>query len=73
MSASRQGLSRVKSATVGNPFHPSILEYSLGANPMIHELVEEAFPVVQGMLEIPDRPGLGLTVRADFVARYRKD
>ena len=50
-----------------------ILEYSLGANPMIHELVEEAFPVVQGMLEIPDRPGLGLTVRADFVARYRKD
>ena len=50
-----------------------ILEYSLGANPMIHELVEEAFPVLDGMLEIPDRPGLGITIRADFVARYRKD
>ena len=49
-----------------------ILEYSLGANPMIHELVEERFPVENGRLEIPDRPGLGITVREDFVARYRK-
>ena len=49
-----------------------ILEYSLGANPMIHELVEEKFPVVAGSLEIPDRPGLGITVRDDFVALYRK-
>ncbi len=49
-----------------------ILEYSLGANPMIHELVEEKFPVVGGLLEIPDRPGLGITVRDDFVDRYRK-
>ena len=38
-----------------------ILEYSLGANPMIHELVEERFTVEGGMLEIPDRPGLGIT------------
>jgi L-alanine-DL-glutamate epimerase-like enolase superfamily enzyme len=50
-----------------------ILEYSLGANPMIHELVEEKFPVVGGCVEVPDRPGLGITVRADFVARYRKN
>lgn len=49
-----------------------ILEYSLGANPMIHELVEERFPVQDGLLEIPDRPGLGITVRDDFVAQYRK-
>ena len=50
-----------------------ILEYSLGANPMIHDLVEESFPVEGGMLAIPDRPGLGITVRDDFVARYRKN
>jgi L-alanine-DL-glutamate epimerase-like enolase superfamily enzyme len=49
-----------------------ILEYSLGANPMIHELVQEKFQVVDGSLEIPDRPGLGITVRDDFVAQYRK-
>jgi L-alanine-DL-glutamate epimerase-like enolase superfamily enzyme len=49
-----------------------MLEYSLGANPMIHELVEEQFPVHAGMVEIPSRPGLGITIRADFVERYRK-
>ena len=50
-----------------------ILEYSLGANPMIHEMVEESFPVKGGTLAIPERPGLGITVRQDFVARYRKN
>ena len=49
-----------------------ILEYSLGANPMIHDLVEEAFPVHGGMVDIPSRPGLGITVRDDFVEQYRK-
>ena len=49
-----------------------ILEYSLGANPMIHELIEERYTVEGGMLAIPDRPGLGITIRDDFVQRYRK-
>ncbi len=48
-----------------------IVEYSLGANPMLHDLVEERFPVVDGMVEIPDRPGLGVTINEDFVARHR--
>lgn len=49
-----------------------ILEYSLGANPMLHELAVEDFPVVEGHIEIPDRPGLGVTIDEDFVGRYRK-
>jgi L-alanine-DL-glutamate epimerase-like enolase superfamily enzyme len=49
-----------------------ILEYSLGANPMLHELAVEDFPVIEGYVEIPDRPGLGVTIDEDFVARYRK-
>ncbi len=48
-----------------------ILEYSLGANPMLHDLVEEDFTVVDGHIEIPDRPGLGLTLDPVFVERYR--
>ena len=48
-----------------------ILEYSLGANPLLHELVEEGFPVKDGLVDIPDRPGLGLTINQDFVQRYR--
>src|SRR5205085_11315940 len=38
-----------------------ILEYSLGANPMIHELIEESLTVEGGMLTMPDLPGLGIT------------
>jgi len=49
-----------------------ILEYSLGANPLLHELVHEKFPVVDGQLEIPDRPGLGITVDEDFVRRHAR-
>src|SRR5690606_18301112 len=47
-----------------------LLEYSLGANPLLHELAEENFPVVDGMVEIPDRPGLGITINYDFVQRH---
>jgi L-alanine-DL-glutamate epimerase-like enolase superfamily enzyme len=48
-----------------------ILEYSLGANPMLHELALEDFPVVDGMIEIPERPGLGVTIDETFVERHR--
>jgi L-alanine-DL-glutamate epimerase-like enolase superfamily enzyme len=44
-----------------------IVEYSLGANPMIHDLVEETVEVKNGMIEIPDRPGLGFTIAEDFL------
>lgn len=48
-----------------------IVEYSLGWNPMLHELAEESFPVVDGHVAVPDRPGLGVTVRPEFVERHR--
>jgi L-alanine-DL-glutamate epimerase-like enolase superfamily enzyme len=47
-----------------------ILEYSLGANPMLHDLVEETFAVKEGFIEIPEQPGLGITVNDSFVKRY---
>ncbi|MBI2218430.1 MAG: mandelate racemase/muconate lactonizing enzyme family protein [Candidatus Rokubacteria bacterium] len=49
-----------------------VLEYSLGANPLLHELVHETFPVAGGHVEIPDRPGLGITVDEDFVRRHAR-
>src|SRR5918996_109601 len=48
-----------------------ILEYSLGANPMLHKLALEDFTVEGGMIEIPDRPGLGVTIDQSFVDRHR--
>lgn len=50
-----------------------ILEYSLGANPLLHELGVENFTVEDGRLAVPDRPGLGVTINEDFVRAYRID
>ena len=47
-----------------------IVEYSLGANPLLHDLVEEDFLVKDGMIEVPERPGLGVTVREDFLKQH---
>lgn len=47
-----------------------IIEYSLGANPMLHDLIEEDFPCINGHVEFPERPGLGITVRQNFVEKY---
>lgn len=47
-----------------------ILEYSLGANPLLHELAKEKFTAEGGMVEIPDRPGLGVTIDHAFAERY---
>ena len=42
----------------------------LGANPLLHDLVEEDFLVKDGMIEVPERPGLGITIREDFLAKH---
>ncbi len=47
-----------------------ILEYSVGANPMLHDLIEEKVEVKGGMIAIPDRPGLGITVRESVLSSH---
>jgi L-alanine-DL-glutamate epimerase-like enolase superfamily enzyme len=39
----------------------------------LHDLVHETFTVADGTLEIPDRPGLGITVDEEFVRRHARD
>jgi L-alanine-DL-glutamate epimerase-like enolase superfamily enzyme len=38
---------------------------------MLHGLAEEDFPVEDGHIAIPERPGLGVTINQDFVDEYR--
>ncbi len=38
--------------------------------PMRHELAVEKFQAVDGWIEVPDRPGLGLTLNEEFVAAH---
>jgi L-alanine-DL-glutamate epimerase-like enolase superfamily enzyme len=47
-----------------------IIEFSLGANPLLHELVEEPMVVTDGVLTPPSRPGLGVTPRPAFIEKY---
>ena len=49
-----------------------ILEYSLGANPMLHDMIEEKIVVERGDIVFPERPGLGITLREDQVRRYAR-
>jgi L-alanine-DL-glutamate epimerase-like enolase superfamily enzyme len=39
-------------------------------NPMQHELVEEPIDQVDGQVEVPHKPGLGITVREEVVRKY---
>ena len=49
----------------------TILEYSLGFNPLLHELGVEPPVVRDGRMYIPDRPGLGVTLNQEFVQKYQ--
>jgi L-alanine-DL-glutamate epimerase-like enolase superfamily enzyme len=47
-----------------------VIEYSLGANPMIHDLVVDKISVEDGLIEIPSRPGLGFTISEAFLEAH---
>lgn len=47
-----------------------VIEFSLGANPMIHDLIGETVRVEDGMVAIPETPGLGFTISEHFVEKH---
>ncbi|MEO8242992.1 MAG: mandelate racemase/muconate lactonizing enzyme family protein [bacterium] len=50
-----------------------IVEFSLGANPMIHTLSRGSVTVKDGTIAVPDGPGLGLDMDTEVIARYAKN
>lgn len=50
----------------------AIIEFSLGGNPMMYDLVNEQISTENGKIKEPTAPGLGLTVNWDFVKEYRQ-
>lgn len=49
-----------------------VIEFSVGGNPMLYDLVEEPIRAEQGEIAAPTRPGLGVTPRPDFVQEFRQ-
>lgn len=50
----------------------TVIEYSLGASPFLHELPEETIEVADGRIVAPTRPGLGVTPRPEFIAEHTR-
>lgn len=50
-----------------------VIEFSLGGNPMMYDLVNEKITVENGMISAPTAPGLGLTPNWDFVREFKQD
>lgn len=48
-----------------------VIEFSLGANPILHDLMQEEIRVEGGEVAAPNRPGLGVTPVEAFVEEYR--
>jgi L-alanine-DL-glutamate epimerase-like enolase superfamily enzyme len=49
-----------------------IVEFSLGANPMIHDLSRAPVRVEGGTIAVPDAPGLGLEMNVEVIERFAK-
>ncbi|MEW6157713.1 MAG: mandelate racemase/muconate lactonizing enzyme family protein [Verrucomicrobiota bacterium] len=47
-----------------------IFEDSVDPSPMRHQLTHEKMQAKHGWIEVPDAPGLGVTLNEDFVAEY---
>ena len=48
-----------------------VVEFCMADSPLRHDLTHERFDVTDGFTTISDRPGLGVTVNLDTVAKYR--
>lgn len=49
------------------------VEFSVGANPMIHDLSKTPVEVRDGMIEIPDAPGIGLDMNETVIEKFAKN
>ena len=48
-----------------------ILEYCMEDTTIRNDLIMESFEPVDGYIQVPDRPGLGITLNEDVVEKYR--
>ncbi|MCX6048713.1 MAG: mandelate racemase/muconate lactonizing enzyme family protein [Chloroflexi bacterium] len=49
----------------------TIIEFSVGANPMLFDLVQEKIEAVDGLIAAPTRPGLGVTPKPEFIDEFK--
>lgn len=52
------------------PVEP-MLEYDRSAHPFRQQLIDEPLAIVDGVVAIPQKPGLGISIRMDVIDQYR--
>ncbi|UVI30057.1 enolase C-terminal domain-like protein [Paenibacillus spongiae] len=55
-------------AAIPNGF---MIEHTVSTSPLTRDLVEEPITFKDGYVHVPDRPGLGVTVKEDIGNKYR--
>jgi L-alanine-DL-glutamate epimerase-like enolase superfamily enzyme len=48
-----------------------VVEFCMANSPLRHDLTREKFHVVDGYIDVPSGPGLGVTVDLETIERYR--
>lgn len=51
--------------------HGEIFEFCMTDSPLRHEITNEVFEVVDGLVSIPEGPGLGVSINQATIDRYR--
>ncbi|MCM3789275.1 mandelate racemase/muconate lactonizing enzyme family protein [Domibacillus indicus] len=73
LAASLQFISNILPAPLSmNPQEP-LLEYDQSAHPFREELIYGAISMDNGIVKIPQKPGIGVEVNRDVIKAYRKD
>lgn len=72
LAASLQFLATIPPSPLAlKPIEP-MLEYDQSSHPFRQDLIFGAISMQEGMVRIPDRPGLGIEVNRDVIDRYEK-
>ncbi|HEX5413046.1 MAG TPA: enolase C-terminal domain-like protein [Terriglobia bacterium] len=48
-----------------------LIEYSLTKSPIRNDLLLEPLQAIDGFVKVPEKPGLGIGINPEVVARYR--
>jgi len=65
-------LNAINLAFLSQHWADEMIEYSLSPSPLLKHLTVETFPVDEdGMVSVPTRPGLGVTLNEDALMRFR--
>jgi D-galactarolactone cycloisomerase len=72
LAASLQAIAALPQVPPSRGSTEPMLEYDSSSHPFRRELVQERFDLAGGMVHIPDRPGIGVTVERDLLLQYAK-